>query len=96
MIVESHEFILQAQIDGETLQTWVEAGWLMPRGKHDGRHYTDVDLARANLIGDLQDLGVNDEGIPIILDLVDQMHGLRRMLRELLPMIKAQHEGSGL
>jgi chaperone modulatory protein CbpM len=93
MIMESHEFVLQAQIDGETLEAWVEAGWLMPRRNDNGPHYSDVDLARANLIGDLQDLGVNDEGIPIILDLIDQMHGLRRMLRELLPMIKAQQEG---
>ena len=30
------------------------------------------------------DLGVNDEGIAVILDLVDQLHGLRRTLRELL------------
>jgi chaperone modulatory protein CbpM len=29
-------------------------------------------------------MGVNDEGIGIILSLVDQTHGLRRVLRELL------------
>jgi hypothetical protein len=35
---------------------------------------------------------VNDDGIPVILDLVDQIHGLRRMLRELLSAIQAQPE----
>jgi chaperone modulatory protein CbpM len=30
------------------------------------------------------DLGVNDEAVPIILDLIDQVHGLRRAVRELL------------
>jgi chaperone modulatory protein CbpM len=31
-----------------------------------------------------REVGVNDEGIAIILSLVDQMHGLRRVLRELM------------
>jgi chaperone modulatory protein CbpM len=37
---------------------------------------------------------VNDEGIPVILDLVDQLHGLRRTLRDLLSMIGAQPEAA--
>ena len=31
----------------------------------------------------MRGMGVNNEGIPIILDLVDQLHGLRRALRAL-------------
>ena len=85
------EFVLQARIEAEELERWVAAGWLIPRRSGAKRDYSDVDLARAHLIRDLQDLGVNDEGIPIVLDLVDQLHGLRRMLRELLTAIKAEH-----
>jgi chaperone modulatory protein CbpM len=41
----------------------------------------DEDLARIRLIQDLRaDLGVNDESVPIILHLVDQLHALRRVL----------------
>jgi chaperone modulatory protein CbpM len=65
----------------------------MPHRNAEGSQYSDVDLARANLIGDLQDLGANDESIPIILDLIDQVHGLRRVLRELLPMVKQRERG---
>jgi len=54
------------------------------------RNFFDVDLARAHLIHDLKRLGVNDEGIPVVLDLVDQLHGLRRTLRDLLSAIHAQ------
>jgi chaperone modulatory protein CbpM len=37
-------------------------------------------MARAQLILDLErDLGVNREGIGIILSLLDQVHGLRQM-----------------
>jgi chaperone modulatory protein CbpM len=51
-----------------------------------------VSALRAHLIHDLERLGVNDEGIPVILDLVDQLHGLRRTLRDLLSAIHAQPE----
>ena len=93
--MQAGEFVLQARIDAEELDKWVAAGWLLPQ--HDGatRHYSDVDLARAHLIRDMQGLGVNDEGVPIILDLVDQLHGLRRTLRGLLAAIKAQQQERG-
>ena len=49
-----------------------------------------VDLARAQLIRDLrEDLGVNDEGISVVLHLVDQMHGLRRSMRDLIDEMRA-------
>ncbi len=40
------------------------------------------DLARLRLIRELQeDFGVNDEGVPIILHLLDQLYSLRREVR---------------
>ena len=93
--MESHEFILQARIETKVLDDWIEAGWLTPDQDGAGRRFSEVDLARAHLIRDLQHLGVNEEGIPIILDLVDQLHGLRGMLRELLSTIKSQRQEQG-
>jgi chaperone modulatory protein CbpM len=53
--------------------------------------FTEADVARAELIHDLKrDLGVNDEGISVILDLIDQLHGMRRTLGGLLSAIQAQ------
>ncbi len=43
--------------------------------------------------GEAGELGVNEEGIPVILDLVDQLHGVRGVLRNLLSTIGAQPEG---
>ena len=65
-----------------------------PAGTAKDRRFSDVDLARAQLIRDLGELGVNDDGIPVILDLVDQLHGLRRMLRDLLSTIHAQPDAA--
>jgi len=90
--METREFLLHAHLDGEALDAWIEAGWLMPVRNGDERGFSDLDVARACLIHDLQGLGLNDEGIPVVLDLVDQVHGLRRALRELMARIHAQPE----
>jgi chaperone modulatory protein CbpM len=51
--------------------------------------FSEVDLARAELIRDLmQDLGVNDEGVGVILNLLDQLHGLRRALAGTLQSVR--------
>lgn len=87
------EFRLRARLGVRTLKAWVEAGWLLPLRNGERDHFSEIDLARARLIRDLKhDLGVNDESIPVILDLVDQVHGLRRTFRELLSAIHAQSD----
>jgi chaperone modulatory protein CbpM len=79
------EFLMQSHLEARALDAWIEAGWLRPRGSHSNREFSDIDLARARLIGDLRnDLGVNDEAVPVVLDLIDQIHGLRRLVRELV------------
>jgi chaperone modulatory protein CbpM len=78
-------FLSHTHIDVQVLENWVEAGWLSPRKETDRGGLSDLDFARALLILDLQkNMGVNDEGIAIILDLLDQIHGLRRKLREII------------
>jgi chaperone modulatory protein CbpM len=86
--MEAHEIVAQVRIERALLNQWVEAGWLVPRRGDADQEFSDVDLARAHLIRDLQSLGANDESIPIILDLVDQLHGVRRLLRDVLSTIK--------
>ena len=89
--MNTREFRLRAQLDEATLGAWIDAGWLLP-GRTDAG-FSDVDLARAQLIHDLRDdLGVNDEGVTVILDLVDQIHGVRRTFREFLSVVYAQPE----
>ena len=90
--MKTREFILQSRLDAQALEAWVEAGWLLPRQDGATRDFSEVDLARAQLIHDLGHLGANDEAIPVILDLIDQVHGLRRTLRDLLSALHAQPE----
>jgi chaperone modulatory protein CbpM len=88
--MDSGEFLVRARLDAPALETWIGAGWLAPRRRGEMREFSDIDVARACLILDLRKLGVNDEGIPIVLDLLDQVHGLRQLLRELLAAMRAR------
>jgi chaperone modulatory protein CbpM len=89
MTLNEREFLQRAGLDQETLKLWVEEEWLIPRRNTHGFFYTELDLTRANLIRDLKDnMGVNAEGLGIILHLLDQMHGLRRALAELLTTVR--------
>ncbi len=90
-MLDIHEFALRVQLTREVVETWISEGWLRPQRTEQGPVFTEMDISRAQLIRDLhEDLGVNDEGIAIILDLIDQMHGLRKTLRELCEAIGAQ------
>lgn len=83
--MRAREFLMQSRLDARAVDAWIEAGWLRPRGGRSGREFSDIDVARARLIGDLRgDIGVNDEAVPVVLDLIDQIHGLRRLVRELV------------
>ncbi len=85
MIIQEHEFLEQARIDRQTLQIWIQEEWLLPKQSAEGWLFSDLDLARANLIIDLREnMGVNDAGLDVILHLLDQMHGLRRVMSELI------------
>ena len=91
MTMRTREFLLAARLDATAVEAWVEAGWLVPRRDEEANDFSDADVARARLIRDLQhDMGVNEEAIPIILDLIDQVHGLRTMLREVATAVCTQ------
>jgi chaperone modulatory protein CbpM len=80
----------EAGIDHVRLEAWIKAGWLCPgQEAADWRHLSAADLARAQLISDLQDdFGVNDEGIEVILDLLDQLYGMRLAMRAVMERLK--------
>jgi chaperone modulatory protein CbpM len=91
MIISKQEFLDRTQLDRETLEVWIEEEWLVPSGTAPEVAFSEADVARAALIRDLmQDLGVNDEGVGVILNLLDQMHGLRRVLAGTLQSVRQQ------
>ena len=85
MKITRQEFLIRARLDGDTLEAWIAEEWIVPTGADPEASFSEADVARVELIRDLKgDLDVNDAGVGVILDLVDQMHGLRKMLGDLL------------
>ncbi|GJD68870.1 chaperone modulator CbpM [Methylobacterium gnaphalii] len=82
--MKREEFLVRSGLQVETLEVWLEQRWLLPAAGDVESGYSEIDIARAHFIRDLQgNLGVNDPGIDVILHLVDQLHGMRRAFAEL-------------
>ncbi len=70
------------------LRVWVAQGWIKPAGQA-AESYSEADLARAALICNLEDdLGFDAEDVPVLLNLIDQIHGLRAELKGLLDALE--------
>jgi chaperone modulatory protein CbpM len=78
------------------LRVWVEQGLIKPVDEN-ARVFSEADAARAALICNLEDeLGFAEEDVPVLLNLIDQIHGLRcelmgvlAALEELPPEVRA-------
>jgi chaperone modulatory protein CbpM len=87
-MISVQEFCMRVRVEHQVVEGWIEAGWLIPCREPE-LGFSDVDLARAALIRELkEDFGVNDEGISVVLHLLDQLHGLRRSMSELLEEVR--------
>jgi chaperone modulatory protein CbpM len=70
--------------DQGELMSWVERRWVLPACDDKGYVFDDVDLARLRLICDMQhDLSIDEDTVPLILSLLDQVYALRRTVRGL-------------
>lgn len=84
MSMGKQEFLTRAGLQFQTLEFWIEQRWLIPQDTPAGPAFSDGDVARSQLIQDLKmDFGINDEGVDVVLHLVDQLHGVRRALAQL-------------
>lgn len=75
------------------LRTWVHEGWIRPALGDEGPLFDDLDIARIRLICDLRkEMSLPEDAVPMVLSLLDQLHGLRHELRTLAEAIDHQPE----
>ncbi|MBY5652412.1 MerR family transcriptional regulator [Rhizobium leguminosarum] len=87
------EFRLYLKIDIAQLDLWIEQGWVIPETSGGKRQFRDADVARARLILDLMgNMGVNEAGVDIVMELVDELHGLRGTMGKLMTAIGKQEQ----
>jgi chaperone modulatory protein CbpM len=66
------------------VERWVERGLLRPTAEGQTWVFEPVDVARACLLADLGDqMGFDEEAVETVVDLLDQVHTLRRQLHQL-------------
>lgn len=92
MIMKESEIIARlGRVDVAELRAWIEWGWLRPAVREGEIDWSEADLARAALIVDLREnLGINEEAMPVVLDLMDQVYGLRHELKRVLDAVEEQ------
>jgi chaperone modulatory protein CbpM len=83
---------LVRRIDRVELSQWIELGWVTPERPADAEPtFSDLDVARVCLICDLRhDLAVEEETMPLVLALLDQVYALRRQVNALTGALRQQ------
>lgn len=93
MPIRFDEVLVALDIGASELTAWIEQHWVLPLEVDGDLVFDDSDVARVRLIAELRnDLGVNEDAIPVVLRLLDQVYGLRRALSELNEAIQALPE----
>ena len=79
--------VVIAQISGlrrQDLERWISNAWVRPDRSADGYVFRKIDVARARLILEMRDeMEVNEDALPVVLSLLDQLYDLRRQMRDL-------------
>ena len=81
------------RVDRVEITHWVELGWVAPARRAPEPVFSELDVARLCLICDLRhDMAVEEETVPLVLSLLDQLYDLRRQLNALTGAIQRQPE----
>jgi chaperone modulatory protein CbpM len=79
--------VLVTQVSGvvrQDLERWITFGWIRPDGAPGHYQFHEIDVARVRLIHELHgQMQVNEEALPVVLSLLDQVYDLRRRMREI-------------
>lgn len=93
MFSEAEVVTVVEMITVRELRGWVQAGWIAPAIGKSGPIFDELDVARVRLVCELRsDLDVPEEAVPLVLSLLDQVHGLRREMQSLVKAVDAQPE----
>ncbi len=89
-MITIEEILVRHSIERVELTAWIEESWVRPQQTADGILFDEADEARIALICELKrDLSVNEEAIPLVLTLLDQLYSARDALRRLTDALQS-------
>jgi chaperone modulatory protein CbpM len=78
-------------LDPHELVQWVENRWVLPERQDRTWIFHEVDVARVELILEIRnEFAIEDETLPLVLSLLDQVYDLRRQLGRLCDALAVQ------
>ena len=90
MVTEDDLVRLLEGLKRDELRRWIEYGWVRADRRGESYVFTEIDCARVRLIRDVHEtMEVDEEVVPLVLSLVDQVHTLRHELRA---VVRAVHD----
>jgi chaperone modulatory protein CbpM len=95
MMTLAEVVITVGRIEQAELTRWVDLGWVAPSRSASGAEvlFSEVDVARIRMICDLRrDLVVEEETMPLLLSLLDQIYALRHQMTALTAAVRARPE----
>ncbi len=95
MLWSLEQVITEIEVDETEVNRWIAQSWVLPIEEEGQLLFDEADRARIQLIVELRrDLEVNDEAVPVVLRLLDQIYGLRRTLEALRAGVRGLHRGA--
>ena len=83
--------MMAAHIDRPMVEEYIRREWLRPIPAETGWHFEEIDIARLQLVYHLsQEIKVNDDGMDVVLSLLDQLYGLRADMLKLVEAVVQQ------
>lgn len=88
------QVLAELKIEDVELRHWIEERWVLPTAGPEGGYLFDMaDLARCRLIEELRrDLLIDEETMPLVLSLLDQVYALRSAIEDLQEAIRGLPE----
>lgn len=81
------------RVDAERIRIWTARGWVRPDRDAGRPRYREVDVARVALVCHLtEDMELDEEQVPPVLALIDQVHDLRLRLKAVLAALEGEGE----
>lgn len=80
-----------AGLEHHEVRGWIAEGWVRPERAGDTWNFAAVDVARVELILEIRrEFAIAEEGLPLVLSLLDQVYALRRQMGRLCDALATQ------
>jgi chaperone modulatory protein CbpM len=72
------------------VEQWIGNSWLRAEGRPGQWRFHAIDVARVRLIRELRhDLEIDEDALPVVLSLIDQLYATRRQMEKLCRAVEA-------